>query len=560
MDTLTDDAELVLQVRGGDTAAMADLYDRHADHVFTLCAHLLGDREEAADVTSDVFLTALQRMDQLRDPSRLRPWLLAIARRLVYRRTRNRRRVTSLDRMTEGAGAATLDLRDGAATGAAGGPGDAHGDPEAHLDRVDATALADLLQDASSGLDERDRTVLELHLVQGLEGADIAAALGVTEANGYQLVHRMRERLGRSVSALLVARSARHLCDGLDEVADRWDGRWDVLWRKRFARHVDRCETCGRIGRRVPKAVLSGAAMSVAAQSAVLAAPISARTRFLEATAQGGAATAGDRGRGRWRSDGFPPGPRRRLRHSTGATVAVLVVMAVLVLGAGGLGDGTRTVLAGGHRIATDSAATGAGRAATDRDAPADRATEDAVDRATGDGTTGDGEVGSSGDGAPRSADTGGVTASTVTTVPTGPVAPAVPPAGSTAGPAAVTTVPVPKPPPQPPPPPASSTTVPADTVGPKVTLTGPACVVWPGVAKFTATAVDPGGIAKVVLTWTGATSGGTPMAGAGTGAYGAAVPMDKPVTNIVATATAYDMAGNAGRSAKVSVTGGFLC
>jgi DNA-directed RNA polymerase specialized sigma24 family protein len=116
MATLTD-AALVERILDGDAEALAVLYDRFADRIHTMCAHLLHDRDEAADVTAEVLLTAVERIGQLRDPDKLRPWLYAIARNEVYRRTRHRRRVTPMADPDAGAahGAgvqpAGLDLR-----------------------------------------------------------------------------------------------------------------------------------------------------------------------------------------------------------------------------------------------------------------------------------------------------------------------------------------------------------------------------------------------------------------------------------------------------------------
>ena len=44
-----------------------------------------------------VFLAAFSRLAQLRDPSKLRPWLFAICRHEVYRRTKSRRRIELME-------------------------------------------------------------------------------------------------------------------------------------------------------------------------------------------------------------------------------------------------------------------------------------------------------------------------------------------------------------------------------------------------------------------------------------------------------------------------------
>src|SRR6266508_935022 len=94
------DAELVSAAMAGDRGAFAAIYDRYADRLHDFCWSLLRDRDEAADATQDAFLVAAERLGQLRDPERLRPWLYAVARSQALRRApaRHRRRPRAGDR------------------------------------------------------------------------------------------------------------------------------------------------------------------------------------------------------------------------------------------------------------------------------------------------------------------------------------------------------------------------------------------------------------------------------------------------------------------------------
>src|SRR5271167_3900978 len=74
------DAELVAAVRSGDSRAFADLYREHVESVRRVAYHLVGDADATADAVQDTFTRALQHLDDLREPDRFRPWLLAIAR------------------------------------------------------------------------------------------------------------------------------------------------------------------------------------------------------------------------------------------------------------------------------------------------------------------------------------------------------------------------------------------------------------------------------------------------------------------------------------------------
>jgi DNA-directed RNA polymerase specialized sigma24 family protein len=75
------DADLVARVRCGDRQSFDDLYDRYADDVFSMCLLILGDPAVARAAAGTAFaLVARTRMHPLTDPSRLRSWLLELAR------------------------------------------------------------------------------------------------------------------------------------------------------------------------------------------------------------------------------------------------------------------------------------------------------------------------------------------------------------------------------------------------------------------------------------------------------------------------------------------------
>ncbi len=234
------DAELARASAAGDRMAFAGIYDRYADRLHDFCAGMLGDRDGAADCVQDAFCIAATRLPQLRDPDKLRPWLYSIARNEALRRIRERRRETP-----------SADLPD-TASGEAG--------PDTLAARIE---LADLIADAAGGLSDRDRSVLELAFRHGLNGPDLAEALGVSPSNANTIVHRLRETIERSLGALLVSRRVRNTggCQELAAILDGWDGHFNVLMRKRISRHIESCHICDEERRRlVTPAALLGAA------------------------------------------------------------------------------------------------------------------------------------------------------------------------------------------------------------------------------------------------------------------------------------------------------------
>jgi hypothetical protein len=124
--------------------------------------------------------------------------------------------------------------------------------------------LADLIAEAAGGLSDRDRSVLELSYRHGLDGPELAEALGVSQSNAGTMVYRLRETMERCLGSLLVCRRARTNSDRCPELAailHGWDGHFTILIRKRISRHIDACPVCEQQRRRLlnPVALLGSA-------------------------------------------------------------------------------------------------------------------------------------------------------------------------------------------------------------------------------------------------------------------------------------------------------------
>lgn len=96
-----DDALLVEQARKGDDRAFATLYRRHARYVAGVVYRITGNDSEVDDVLQEAFTDAACALDDLRDPSGFRAWLVMIVVRRVHKRLAKRRRFRFLSRAVE---------------------------------------------------------------------------------------------------------------------------------------------------------------------------------------------------------------------------------------------------------------------------------------------------------------------------------------------------------------------------------------------------------------------------------------------------------------------------
>lgn len=223
-----EEREIVAAIRARDSSGLARAYDAYAGKLHAYCWSLLRDHEAAADALQDTFIVADRCIGQLRDPAKLRPWLYAIARNECLRQLRSRPRSVPLDEAGDMTDEDAVDIDSG----------------------MREEEVRDLVWAAAKGLNPGEYEVLELYLRHDLDGADLAAALGVSRNHAHALLSRARGQFETSLAALIVARTGRASCGALNTLLADWDGDMDVLLRKRINRHIERCDVCGERRRR----------------------------------------------------------------------------------------------------------------------------------------------------------------------------------------------------------------------------------------------------------------------------------------------------------------------
>lgn len=155
-------------------AAYADweaIYSDNVGRIYRLMFSKVGNRPDAEDLTSQVFLTAYSPLRTTAGMAQVRAYLTATARTVLaehWRRTLGHQ-VTEIDPLT-------IDLADYADTGHS--PTDTHSQAEEHAARI------------LEALPQRQRQILILRFLRGYSIRQAATELGVTIANAKVLQHR----------------------------------------------------------------------------------------------------------------------------------------------------------------------------------------------------------------------------------------------------------------------------------------------------------------------------------------------------------------------------------
>lgn len=83
-------AALVDRAQGGDREAFGELVEQFERTVYAIALGRLGNASEALELTQEVFLHVLRRLDQLREPERFAGWLRQVAVRMAINRATRR--------------------------------------------------------------------------------------------------------------------------------------------------------------------------------------------------------------------------------------------------------------------------------------------------------------------------------------------------------------------------------------------------------------------------------------------------------------------------------------
>ena len=165
--------ELVRAAQGGNRAAFGDLYSRYMRLVHgVLLARI--PPADAEDLVQEVFLLALRKLKDLRDPAAFGGWIASIARNCA---ANFHRRGTTLAELTE----------------------DLPGNAPTQISELEAQAVLRIIQ----GLPEAYRETLVLRLVEGMTGPEIAARTGLSHGSVRVNLHRGMELLREALQKRL---------------------------------------------------------------------------------------------------------------------------------------------------------------------------------------------------------------------------------------------------------------------------------------------------------------------------------------------------------------------
>ncbi len=187
------DEHLMSQAAAGNFAAFQELIARFQSRVFGVAVRIVGQRQDAEDVTQQTFLSLIEHVESFRGESSVATWILRIAANHALKVLRKRRGLPTVAwaESTDEDSYSTLPHPEFIARWSAS--------PETLVQQAE---VREQIESALTTLDEKYRIVFVLRDIEGLSVRETAKALELTEATVKVRLLRarlmMREQLTRA--------------------------------------------------------------------------------------------------------------------------------------------------------------------------------------------------------------------------------------------------------------------------------------------------------------------------------------------------------------------------
>lgn len=215
---LLSDERLTRRAVGGDEHAFAAIFRRYHQPLYRFCLAIVGNPEDAQDALQNTMIKVMRALPGEERKIDLKPWLYRIAHNEAIDLLRRRRETRPLDfeQAAPGYGLAeNVETRE---------------------------RLRGLLTDLRE-LPERQREVLVMRELAGLDFEEVGSALGTSSAVARQTLYEARLSLRQMEEGREMG------CDGVTKALSDGDGR--VTRRRDVRAHLRSCASCRRFGEEI---------------------------------------------------------------------------------------------------------------------------------------------------------------------------------------------------------------------------------------------------------------------------------------------------------------------
>jgi len=172
--------------------AFQNIFEENKALIYSLSFRLLGNRQEAENLTQEVFLNAFKAYPHFRGESKVSTWLYRIAVNLINKELKGKKlkKFLSLNFLSEESGRTpTIE------------PAHPRHGPPAELERKE---MERIVQRLIRSLPERQRTAIALQYYEGLAYEEIASTMEISRSSVESLLFRAKQNLEKRLAPYLI--------------------------------------------------------------------------------------------------------------------------------------------------------------------------------------------------------------------------------------------------------------------------------------------------------------------------------------------------------------------
>ena len=166
----------IKKVLDGDTAAFAGILKRYSSRIFAVIVRIVGCREEAEELTQDVFMKVFSSLQRYKGNCEFSTWIYRIAYNTAISHMRKQRREISYIEESLYTNVSEEEV-------------------EQLLNRTDNSEQIERLEQAINGLEAEEKALLTLFYTDMRSISEIAEISGLTPANVKTKLYRIRKKL-----------------------------------------------------------------------------------------------------------------------------------------------------------------------------------------------------------------------------------------------------------------------------------------------------------------------------------------------------------------------------
>ncbi|HPF43366.1 MAG TPA: sigma-70 family RNA polymerase sigma factor [Syntrophomonadaceae bacterium] len=190
---MINDELLAAKALGGDLGAFEELVNRYKKSVFTIVYRIIGQYQEAEDITQEVFLIVYEKLYQFDVGKKFAPWIHRIAVNTTITALRKKKKVVNVmfdeTYIQDNVTGSDLD------------------DPQVIFERNE---LSSFINEVIMELPENYRIIIALRYQMDYSNGEIAEVLGISKENVEVKVHRARKAMRNLYMKKLVQRGMPH--------------------------------------------------------------------------------------------------------------------------------------------------------------------------------------------------------------------------------------------------------------------------------------------------------------------------------------------------------------